>query len=152
MTGYLAKRAGQMALTLFLIVTLTFFLVQAQPGDYATFYSLNPDIPAEVRAADQGVVRVGQAAVAAVPGAHEEHAVTGNFGVSFGHYPRPVMEVLAERLPRTVVLFLYGDGGVLLRGVLSGQGDRVAHGAACWSTRRPSRARPCSPRSRRRSR
>ena len=105
MTGYLARRAGQMVLTLFLIITLTFFLVQAQPGDYATFYALNPDLPVEVR--EQLKESFGldkplwqQYLV------HMKNTVTGNFGVSFGHYPRPVMEVLAERLPRTVVLFL----------------------------------------------
>ena len=49
MTGYLVRRAGQMVLTLFLIITFAFFLVQAQPGDYATFYALNPDMPPEVK-------------------------------------------------------------------------------------------------------
>lgn len=105
MTTYLVRRAGQMVLTLFLIVTLTFFLVQAQPGDYASFYSLNPDIPVEVKEhikASFGLDKpLWQQYLV-----HMKNAVTGNFGVSFGHYPRPVMEVLAERLPRTVVLFL----------------------------------------------
>ncbi|MXY59312.1 MAG: ABC transporter permease, partial [Chloroflexi bacterium] len=49
MTGYLVRRTGQMVLTLFLIITFTFFLVQAQPGDYASFYVLNPDLPPEVK-------------------------------------------------------------------------------------------------------
>ena len=37
---------------------------------------------------------------------HIKNSFTGNFGVSFGHYPRTVMEVIKERLPRTAVLFL----------------------------------------------
>ncbi|MDE2842969.1 MAG: ABC transporter permease, partial [Chloroflexota bacterium] len=49
MTGYLVRRAGQMVLTLFLIFTFAFFLVQAQPGDYASFYALDPDMPPEVK-------------------------------------------------------------------------------------------------------
>ncbi len=105
MTNYLARRAGQMVLTLFLIITLTFFLVQAQPGDYATFYSLNPDIPAEVREQIKASFGLDKPLWQQYL-VHMKNAVTGNFGVSFGHYPRPVMEVLAERLPRTVVLFL----------------------------------------------
>ena len=105
MTGYLVRRAGQMALTLFLIVTLTFFLVQAQPGDYASFYALNPDLPADVRA------RIKESFGLDKPLwqqylIHMKNTFTGNFGVSFGHFPRPVIDVLAERLPRTVVLFL----------------------------------------------
>ena len=105
MTSYLIRRAGQMALTLFLIITLTFFLVQAQPGDYATFYALNPDLPPEVREqlkASFGLDKpLWQQYLV-----HMKNTFTGNFGVSFGHYPRPVLEVLAERLPRTAVLFL----------------------------------------------
>ena len=105
MTSYLVRRAGQMVLTLFLIITLTFFLVQAQPGDYATFYSLNPDIPAEVREQIKASFGLDKPLWQQYL-THMKNAITGNFGVSFGHYPRPVMEVLAERLPRTVVLFL----------------------------------------------
>ena len=105
MTSYLVRRAGQMVLTLFLIVTLTFFLVQAQPGDYATFYALNPDLPAEVRAQLKESFGLDKPLWQQYL-VHMKNTFTGNFGVSFGHFPRPVMEVLAERLPRTVVLFL----------------------------------------------
>ncbi len=105
MTGYLLRRMGQMGLTLFLIVTVTFFLVEAQPGDYASFYVLNPDIPADVK--DQIRASFGldkplwqQYLI------HLRNTFTGNFGVSFGHFPRPVLDVLIERLPRTLVLFL----------------------------------------------
>ena len=105
MTGYLVRRAGQMVLTLFLIITFAFFLVQAQPGDYATFYALHPDMPPEVREqlrASFGLDRpLWQQYLI-----HLKNTVTGNFGVSFGHFPRPVMEVLVERVPRTAVLFL----------------------------------------------
>ena len=105
MTGYLVRRVGQIVVTLFLIVTLAFFLVQAQPGDYASFYALNPDLPSEVK--DQIRAAFGldkplwqQYLI------HLKNTFTGNFGVSFGYFPRPVMEVLVERLPRTAVLFL----------------------------------------------
>ncbi len=105
MTGYLVRRAGQMALTLFLIVTLTFFLVQAQPGDYASFYTLNPDLPAGVRAQIKESFGLDKPLWEQYL-IHMKNTFTGNFGVSFGHFPRPVIEVLAERLPRTAVLFL----------------------------------------------
>ena len=105
MTSYLVRRIGQMGLTLFLIITLTFFLVEAQPGDYASFYVLNPDLPPEVkdeiRAAFGLDKPVWQQYLI-----HLKNTFTGNFGVSFGNFPRPVMDVLAERVPRTLVLFL----------------------------------------------
>ncbi len=105
MTTYLARRAGQMALTFFLIVTLAFFLVQAQPGDYATFYTLNPDLPAEAREQIKASFGLDKPLWQQYL-IHMKNTITGNFGVSFGHFPRPVLEVLAERLPRTAVLFL----------------------------------------------
>ncbi len=105
MTGYLVKRIGQMGLTLFLIITLTFFLVEAQPGDYASFYVLNPDLPPEVK--DQIRVAFGlDKPVWQQYLIHLKNTFTGNFGVSFGNFPRPVLDVLAERVPRTLVLFL----------------------------------------------
>ena len=128
MTSYLVRRAGQMVLTLFLIVTLTFFLVQAQPGDYATFYALNPDIPAEVREQIKASFGLDKPLWQQYL-VHMKNAFTGNFGVSFGHYPRPVMEVLAERLPRTVVLFLSATAVSFYVGFFLGK-------AIAWAQRR----------------
>ncbi|MFQ6030711.1 MAG: ABC transporter permease [Dehalococcoidia bacterium] len=105
MAGYFVRRLRRIAVTLCLIVTLSFFLVQAQPGDYASFYALNPDLPPEVK--DQVKAAFGldkplwqQYLI------HLRNTFTGNFGFSFGHFPRSVTDVLLERLPRTAVLFL----------------------------------------------
>ena len=105
MTGYLVRRAGQMVLTLFLIITFAFFLVQAQPGDYATFYALDPDMPPEVKEQMRASFGLDKPLWEQYL-IHLKNTVTGNFGVSFGHFPRPVMDVLVERVPRTAVLFL----------------------------------------------
>jgi peptide/nickel transport system permease protein len=105
MTGYLVRRVGQIAVTLFLIVTLAFFLVQAQPGDYASFYTLNPDIPPEVREQVRASFGLDKPVWEQYL-VHIKNTFTGNFGISFGHYPRSVIEVLLERVPRTAVLFL----------------------------------------------
>ena len=105
MTGYLLRRLGQMVLTLFLIITLTFFLVQAQPGDYASFYVLNPDLPPDVKEKIRAAFGLDKPVWQQYL-IHLKNMFTGNFGVSFGHFPRPVLDVLAERIPRTLVLFL----------------------------------------------
>ena len=105
MTGYLLRRLGQMVLTLFLIITLTFFLVQAQPGDYASFYVLNPDLPPDVKEKIRAAFGLDKPVWQQYL-IHLRNIFTGNFGVSFGHFPRPVLDVLAERVPRTLVLFL----------------------------------------------
>ena len=105
MTGYLLRRLGQMGLTLFLIITLTFFLVQAQPGDYASFYVLNPDLPPDVKEQIRAAFGLDKPVWQQYL-IHLRNIFTGNFGVSFGHFPRPVVDVLVERVPRTLVLFL----------------------------------------------
>jgi len=104
-TTYLARRAGQILVTLFLFVTLAFFLIQAQPGDYTSFYALNPKVPPEARAKIEAAFGLDQPRWQQYL-THLKNYFTGNFGVSFGHYPRSVMDVILERLPRTVVLFL----------------------------------------------
>ena len=120
MLGYLVRRTWQMALTLFLILTVTFLLVQAQPGDYASFYALNPDLPPDIREqlrATFGLDRpLWQQYLI-----HMRNTLTGDFGVSFGHFPRPVMEVLAERLPRTLVLFVTATAASFYIGFLLGK-------------------------------
>ena len=105
MTGYLLRRFGQMGVTLLLIFTLTFFLVEAQPGDYASFYVLNPDLPPDVK--DQIRAAFGlDKPLWQQYFIHLKNIFTGNFGVSFSHFPRPVLDVLVERVPRTLMLFL----------------------------------------------
>ena len=105
MTAYLVRRAGQMILTLFLIITFAFFLVQAQPGDYSAFYALNPDLPPDVREKIRASFGLDKPLWEQYL-IHLRNTITGDFGVSFGHFPRPVMDVLIERVPRTAVLFL----------------------------------------------
>ena len=105
MTGYLLRRTGQMGVTLLLIFTVTFFLVAAQPGDYASFYVLNPDLPPDVKDRIRASFGLDK------PLWHQylihlKNTFTGNLGVSFSHFPRPVMDVLLERAPRTLMLFL----------------------------------------------
>ena len=120
MTGYLIRRMGQIILTLFLIVTFSFFLVQAQPGDYASFYVLNPDLPPDVREKIRAAFGLDQPLWQQYL-IHLKNTFSGNFGVSFGHFPRPVLEVLAERVPRTAVLFLTATVASFYTGFILGK-------------------------------
>ena len=49
MARYLLNRAIQILVTLFIFLSIVFFLVNAQPGDASNFYALSPDIPPETR-------------------------------------------------------------------------------------------------------
>ena len=105
MAKYLLKRSAQIFVTLFVFLSLVFFIVNAQPGDVSSFYALNPDVPPETRERLQDLFGVNEPLWKQYL-THVRNTFTGNFGISFSHYPRSVADVIKERLPRTVVLFM----------------------------------------------
>ena len=105
MWKFLAKRLLQMMVTLLLFQAATYFLIDAQPGDIADLLTLAPDIPPAERQRLRAELGLDKPPL--------ERFITyignfyqGNLGVSFQEYPKPVMDIIRERLPRTVVLFL----------------------------------------------
>ena len=105
MYKFLGKRALQMVITFFLFQGATYFLIDAQPGDIADLLINNPEIPPSERIRlrrDLGLDRPPVERFFTYVG----NFYRGNLGVSFGQYPRPVIDIIRERLPRTVVLFL----------------------------------------------
>ena len=104
MARYLLKRSIQILVTLFVFLSLVFFIVNAQPGDVTNFYALNPDVPPETRQRLQELFGVNEPLWKQYL-VHIKNTFTGNFGISFSYYPRSVADVIKERLPRTIVLF-----------------------------------------------
>ena len=99
MLKFIAKRLVQMTFLFFLFLSLVFFLLQAQPGDITSQF-LNPEIPAEIR--NQIIARLGlDGSVWNQWWNYVTNFFTGNLGVSFSQYPKPVITVIAERIPRT---------------------------------------------------
>lgn len=120
MWKYLGKRLVQMAITLILFQMITYLLMDAQPGDIADLLALNPDIPpAEVNrlrmelGLDKPPVERMFAYVA--------NFYRGNLGVSFQKYPTLVIDIIKERLPRTVVLFLTANVIAFWLGFVTGK-------------------------------
>jgi len=105
MTGFILRRTAQIVLTLVVFQTLLFFLLQAQPGGIQYQFIGNPDIPPE---AQQLIIeRLGlDQPLEKQYLNYLKNFLTGNLGFSFVHYPRPVMDIIAERAPRTILLFL----------------------------------------------
>ncbi|NPA92038.1 MAG: ABC transporter permease [Chloroflexi bacterium] len=104
MTRYVLRRLVQIIITFFLFQTLTFFLLYAQPGDIANQYLLNPNLPPD--AAEQLRKELGLDKPPHLQYIqYMKNFLTGNLGVSFTNYPRPVIDIIKERLPRTLVLF-----------------------------------------------
>jgi peptide/nickel transport system permease protein len=102
---FVAKRLAQMALLFFLFLSIVFFLLQAQPGDITSQF-INPQIPAEAR--NQIITRLGlDGSIWDQWWSYVSNFLTGNLGVSFAQFPKPVIEVIGERIPRTLFLFTF---------------------------------------------
>jgi peptide/nickel transport system permease protein len=105
MTRFLIRRIIQNIITFFLFLVLVYLLVDAQPGDFSNVYLNDPRLSPRQRTIlreslgldkpvmERFVVWLGNAS-------------QGDMGVSFSNYPRPVLDVIKERAPRTIVLFL----------------------------------------------
>ncbi|MFV1961103.1 MAG: ABC transporter permease [Acidimicrobiia bacterium] len=105
MLKFIGKRLIQMTFLFFLFLSLVFFLLQAQPGDITAQF-LDPTIPAENRAII--AERLGlDGSVWTQWWNYVTNFITGNLGVSFQQYPRSVIDVIAERIPRTLFLFTF---------------------------------------------
>ncbi len=120
MWKFLGKRLLQMALTLFLFQAVTYFLIDAQPGDIADLLTLSPDIPPAERQRLREELGLDR------PPVERFFRYIGNFyqgelGVSFQQYPKPVIDIIRERLPRTLVLFLTATIVSFWAGFVSGK-------------------------------
>jgi peptide/nickel transport system permease protein len=105
MWNYLGKRVFQIIITLLLFQVGTYLLIDAQPGDIADLLTVNPDIPPAERERMRRDLGLDKPPLERVV-AYVVNFYQGDLGVSFSQYPRPVLDIIRERLPRTVVLFL----------------------------------------------
>ena len=105
MRRYVAGRLGQVILTLLIYVTLVYFLMQAMPGDITMMYLSNPKIPQAAREELRKQLGLDQSLLMQYV-SYMKNFFRGELGVSFSQYPKPVWDILMERLPRTFVLFL----------------------------------------------
>jgi peptide/nickel transport system permease protein len=102
---YVIVRIVQMVVIFVVFLTILFGMLHAQPGDFTNQLVGDPRIPPEARlqlaqqlGLDQPLWRQYVSYVT--------NFFRGNLGVSFSHYPRPVSDLVLERAPRTLFLFL----------------------------------------------
>ncbi len=105
MWKFLRTRLFQMVITLLLFQAATYFLIDAQPGDIADLLANNPDIPPSERQRVREDFGLDKPPVERFI-IYMKNFYSGNLGVSFLYYPRPVGDILLERIPRTLVLFI----------------------------------------------
>ena len=105
MRRYITRRLLQIVLTFFIFLTLLFFLLEAQPGDYAQTFLSNPKLTQVQRQALRASLGLDGTPVERYF-AYMRSLLRGDLGISFSNFPRPVFDVIKERAPRTIVLFL----------------------------------------------
>jgi peptide/nickel transport system permease protein len=105
MKKYILRRVIQILFTLVIFQTLLFVILDAQPGDITNLYLTNPKVTPEIREQMRVVLGLDKPPIIRYF-QWLGNFVQGNLGVSFSNYPRPVMDIILERAPRTLVLFL----------------------------------------------
>jgi len=105
MRRYILRRLVQIVITFFIFITLAYFLLEAQPGDYGQIFLSNPKLTQAQRDALKAMFGLDRPP-------HERYfrymssLLRGNLGISFSNYPRQVIDIIKERAPRTLFLFL----------------------------------------------
>jgi peptide/nickel transport system permease protein len=120
MWAFLGKRLIQMIITLLLFQAATYFILDAQPIDIVDLLTLDPSIPPAERDRLKAELGLDRPAVERFF-VYLGNFYRGNWGVSFSQYPRPVTDIIAERLPRTLVLFVTSTITALWAGYVTGR-------------------------------
>jgi len=134
MGRHILSRLVQIVITFFLFLTAVYFLLEAQPGDFGNLYLDNPKLTAEQRAEIRTSLGLDQPPFERYL-LWMQDFLKGNLGLSFSNYPRPVLDVLIERAPRTLALFLSATVLSFYMGFLMGKilawkrGSLVEYGA-----------------------
>jgi len=105
MRRYIIRRLGQNLLTLFLFLTLVYLLLDAQPGDFGNIYASDPRLTPAQRQQLRASLGLDKPVLVRY-GIWLGNVVRGDFGISYSNYPRKVLDIIVERAPRTVILFI----------------------------------------------
>jgi peptide/nickel transport system permease protein len=99
---YIGRRLIQIAIIFFVIITVLFLLFRLAPGDPVS-RMVDPDMTPED--AEHLISQLGLDKPLGIQYLYYlKNFFTGNFGESF-HYGQPVIDIIWERLPNTILLF-----------------------------------------------
>ncbi|AEH52023.1 ABC transporter permease [Pseudothermotoga thermarum] len=105
MLKYIGKRVVQIIILLFIYITIVYWLIEAMPGSFVDKYLMNPKLTPEIR---ENLKR--QFGFDKPPFirylTYIKNFLKLDLGISFSYFPRKVTSIIAERLPRTVFLFV----------------------------------------------
>lgn len=105
MIKYVGKRLVQGLLLLIVFLALLYVLLELQPGDISNQLISNPEIPPEAQQILRQRLGLDQPLFTRTV-TYVINFFQGDLGLSFSQYPNTVRDLITERLPRTIVLFL----------------------------------------------
>jgi peptide/nickel transport system permease protein len=120
MRRYVIRRIFQNILTFFLFITAIYFMLDAQPGDFGDIYLSDPRLTPEMRQTLRAQLGLDRPV-------HERYALwlynlfQGDLGTSYSNFPRDVLDVIIERAPRTLVLFITATISAYYLGFVAGK-------------------------------
>jgi peptide/nickel transport system permease protein len=120
MRRFLFRRIAQNILTFFLFLTMVYVLVDAQPGDFSNVYLSDPRLTPRQREKLRANLGLDKPVMVRYV-KWLQNAAQGDMGISFSNYPRPVLDVIVERAPRTIALFLTATILSYLIGFMAGK-------------------------------
>ena len=101
---YTVKRFFEMIIVFFLFLIISYLLFNAIPGNAFSSLLLNPLLPPETYQRTIELFGLDKPLFERVQ-LYIINFFKGDFGYSYIYYPRSPIEVIAERLPRTLMLF-----------------------------------------------
>ena len=139
MTTYIIRRLLQAIPTMFGVTIISFFLMQAAPGDPVLLLTFNPDTTAEA----QETLRRQLCLDRSIPEQYmiwmigdvrkgvcqQKGILRGDFGTSF-YDKRPVLDMFIERIPATLELTVAALAIGLILGIPIGAYSAVRRGKA----------------------
>lgn len=105
MLKFLGKRVLQIVILLFIYVTVVYWLIEAMPGSFVDQYLLNPKLTPEIRENLKRQFGFDKPAYMRYL-IYMKNFLKLDLGISFSYFPTKVTAIIAERLPRTVFLFV----------------------------------------------
>ena len=104
MTKYIINRFLQLVLVFFIFLVSSYLLFNAMPGDAFTSLLLNPQLPPDAYEKTIALYGLDKPLSERVI-LYVQNFFKGDLGYSYRYYPKSPIELIAERLPRTLMLF-----------------------------------------------
>ncbi len=114
---YFAKKIFQSIITILIVLTISFILFRVMPGDPTSMFvksGMDPEVAAQIKANYGLNLPIYQQYFVYI-----KNAMMGDFGTSFS-FKKPVMEVIGNRLPNTLLLALCAQTLAIAFGIIFG--------------------------------